>query len=71
MEDKEILKKVNHLALSAYNQKNTKDLVKFLHVCAGYPVMETWIKKIKKGYYSSWPKLDRLKGPKWVAKHLL
>ena len=53
MEDEEILKRVNHLALSAYNQKNAKDLVKFLHVCAGYPVIETWIKAIKKGYYLS------------------
>ena len=70
MEDEEILKKVNHLALSAYNQKNAKDLVKFLHACAGYPVIKTWIKAIKKGCYSSWPKLDRFKGPQWVAKHL-
>ena len=53
MEDEEILKKVNHLALSAYNQKKAKDLVEFLHACAGYPVIEIWIKAIKKGYYSS------------------
>ena len=66
----EILKRVNHLALSAYNQKNAKDLVEFLHACARYPVIETWIKAIKNGFYSSWPKLDRFKRPQWVAKHL-
>ena len=70
MSNEEILNRVNHLALSAYNQKNAKDLVEFLHACAGYPVIETWIKAIKKGFYSSWPKLDRFKGPQWVAKHL-
>ena len=70
MKDEKLLNEVNHLALSAYNQKNAKDLVEFLHACAGYPVIETWIKAIKKGYYSSWPKLDRFKGPQWVAKHL-
>ena len=71
MDDKEILKRVNHLALSAYNQKNVKDLVEFLHACAVYPLIDTWIKAIKKGFYLSWPKLDRFKGPQRVAKHLL
>lgn len=50
---------------------NPNNLVKFLHACAGYPVIKTWIKAIKQGYYSSWPKLNRFKGPQWVAKHLL
>ena len=58
------------LALSAYNQKTATDLSKYLHACAGYPVIDTWIKAIKKGYYSSWPKLDRFRGPKLIEKHL-
>ena len=70
IEDEKILKRINHLAVSTYNQKNAKDLVEFLHTCTGYPVIETWIKAIKIGYYSSWPKLDRFKGPQWVEKHL-
>ena len=70
MEDDKLFKKVNHLALSAYHQKNAKDLVKFLHVCTEYPVIKTWIKAIKKGYYSSCPKLDRFKGPQWVEKKM-
>ena len=44
--------------------------MEFLHACAEYPVIETWIKAIKKGFYLSWPKLDRFKGPQSVAKHL-
>ena len=58
MSNEEILNRVNHLKLSAYNQKNAKDLVEFLHACAGYPVIETCIKATKKGFYLSWPKLD-------------
>ena len=61
---------INHIALSAYNQKTAEDLAKYLHACAGYPVKETWVKAIAKGYYSTWPKLDRFKGPQWIMKHL-
>ena len=60
----------NDVALSAYNQKTAADLASYLHACAGYPVPSTWIKAIKKGFYSSWPKLDRIRGPKWIEKHL-
>ena len=52
------------------NTKKHKDLAKYLHACAGYPVIETWIKAIKAGYYASWPKLDRFRGAKWIQKHL-
>ena len=39
---------INHIALSAYNQKTAEDLAKYLHACAGYPVKETWVKAITK-----------------------
>ena len=70
MEGEERFKRNNHLALSAYNQKNAKDLVQYLHAYAVYPVIGTWIKAIKKEYYSSWSKLVRFKGPQWVEKSL-
>ena len=44
---------INHIALSAYNQKTAEDLAKYLHACAGYPVKETCVKAIAKGYYST------------------
>ena len=53
----------NNVALSAYNQKTAADLATYLHACAGYPVPSTWIKAIKKGFYSSWQKLDPFCGP--------
>ena len=65
-----VITKCHDLALSAYNQKAATDLAKYLHACAGYPVIDTWIKAIKKEYYSSWPKLDQFRGPKWIKKHL-
>ena len=24
----------------------------------------------KKGYYATWPKLDKFKGPQWIREHL-
>ena len=58
------------LALSAYNQHTKEDLAIYLHACAGRPVIKTWIKNIRKGYYATWPKLNKFKGPRWVKKHL-
>jgi hypothetical protein len=39
----------------------------YLHACAGYPVLITWIRAITNGNYRSWP---NILGPKWVKKHL-
>ena len=58
------------MALSAYNQKTEEDLAIYLHGCAGYPVIETWIESIRAGRYATWPKLNKFKGPKWIRKHL-
>ena len=51
---------------NAYNQKNSKELVEFLHGCAGYPVLATWIEAIKKGQYASWPGLT----PQLVQRYM-
>ena len=48
-EEENIQARLDHTAMSAYNQKNAKELAMYLHACAGYPVISTWSKAIKKG----------------------
>ena len=45
-EEEETKARLDHTAMSAYNQKNAKDLAMYLHACAGYPVISTWAKAI-------------------------
>ena len=52
------------MALSAYNQRTKGDLAIYLHGCAGYPVIETWIESIQAGRYATWPKLNKFKAEK-------
>ena len=40
--------------------------IQYLHASAGYPVPTTWIKAIKKGFYTTWPGISA----KAVIKHL-
>ena len=42
---------------SAYELPSTKQLIRYLHACAGYPTHETWVKAIRAGNYVSWPGL--------------
>ena len=42
---------------SAYELPRTKQLIRYLHACAGYPTRETWVKAIRAGNYVSWPGL--------------
>lgn len=42
-------------------------MIRYLHVAAGYPVKETWIKAIKAGNYIRWPGLTKTA----VKKHFL
>ena len=51
------------LALSAYNQWIEEDLAIYLHASVSSPVIETWIQSIREGYYATWSKLDKFKGP--------
>ena len=34
---------------------STKQLIRYLHACAGHPTRETWVKAIRAGNYVSWP----------------
>jgi len=43
---------------NVYATTTQKELVKYLHATAGYPVPETWIKAINKGNYTTWPGLS-------------
>ena len=54
------------LVNSAYQQRSKEDLAKFLHGCAGYPVITLFIAAILLGTYASWPGLD----PKLIRKYL-
>ena len=46
-----------HAINSAYELPSTKQLIGYLHSCAGYPTHETWVKAIRSGNYVSWPGL--------------
>ena len=45
-------------AFSAYSQKTKKDLVHFLHGCAGFPKHTTWIEAVRTpNQFATWPGL--------------
>ena len=46
-----------HTAANAYRIANIPALISYLHACAGFPVIATWIYAINKGWYSTWPGL--------------
>ena len=46
-----------HTAANAYCMTNIPALISYLHACAGFPVLATWIYAINKGWYSTWPGL--------------
>eukprot|EP00536_Pseudo-nitzschia_multiseries_P009617 jgi/Psemu1/23703/gm1.23703_g len=47
-------------AHNAYEIQLAKQLITYLHVAAGFPVQATsWTKAIDKGYYISWPELNK------------
>ena len=49
---------VIHLANNAYRLTTKKEIVKYYHVAAGWPVKKTWIAAIQRNSYASWPGLD-------------
>ena len=51
---------------NVYEITKTKDLVKFLHAAAGFPVMDTWVKAIRNNQFATWPGLTS----EIVYKHL-
>ena len=50
---------------NVYELPSTKQIVRYLHGCAGFPAKTTWIKAIRAGNYATWPHLT-LQG---VQKH--
>ena len=44
-----------HTAANAYRITNIPALISYLHACAGFPVIATWIHAINKGWYSTGP----------------
>ena len=46
-----------HTAANAYSIANIPALISYLHACAGFSVIATWIYTINKGWYSTWPGL--------------
>ena len=56
-----------HAINSSYKLPSSEQLVHYLHVCAGYPTKETWLKSIRARNYLSWPGLTANK----VNKHYL
>ena len=55
-----------HTAANTYTISWVPALISYLHACAGFPVIATWIDAINKGWYSSWPGLT----PGRVRRHL-
>ena len=55
-----------HTATNAYTISCVPALISYLHACAGFPVVTTWIKATNKGWYSTWPGLTVSR----VRKHL-
>ena len=51
---KEFEESVNNV----YELPSTKEIVRYLHACAGFPTKSTWIKAIKGGNYATWPHLS-------------
>ena len=51
---------------SAYSQKSQKDLVHFLHACAGFPTAPTWLEARKNNHFATWPGLN----PRLIGKYL-
>ena len=42
---------------NVYELPSTKEVIHYLHVCAGFPAKTTWMKAIRAGNYATWPHL--------------
>ena len=50
---------------NVYELPSTKQIVRYLHACAGFPTKKAWLKAIKAGNFATWPHLTA----KEVRKH--
>ena len=39
---------------NVYELPSTKQVIRYLHACAGFPAKVTWLRAIKAGTYASW-----------------
>jgi hypothetical protein len=42
---------------NVYELPSTKQVIRYLHACAGFPAKTTWIKAIRAGNFATWPHL--------------
>ena len=52
-------KKTEESIANVYDLPTTRQVVRYLHACAGFPAKPTWLKAIKRGNYASWPHLSK------------
>ena len=50
-------KNVMDFMCNIYELRKQQEIVRFLHAAAGFPTKGTWLKAIKKEFYSAWPGL--------------
>ena len=50
-------KEVEEAVNSVYELPSTKEIIRYLHACAGFPTKSTWLNAIRKGSYATWPHL--------------
>ena len=49
-----LTKEVEEAIGSVYELPSSKQIVRYLHACAGFPAKLTWLHAIKKGSYATW-----------------
>ena len=52
--------------LNAYTTRSLPNLMQFLHACAGFPTVATWVKAIDAGHYMGWPGLSTSRVRKYL-----
>lgn len=63
----EVPKYAYNITVNNYTIPAVPQMIKFLHAAAGYPVISTWLKAIRKNHFMSWPGLSA----ETVRRHLL
>ena len=58
-------KDIEEAIQNVYDLPSTKQIVRYLHACAGFPTKQTWLRAIRAGNYATWPHLS----VKNVQKH--
>ena len=59
-------KEHTHNINAVYTIGNVKQKIEYLHACAGYPPLQAWLAAVDKGYYKTWPIINKQN----TSKHL-